>query len=392
MDEFEIDEIQVMTLVNKLRENGNNVVIDSKNGILYIHNLCQRNVDFQKDYSIPLEDPSSFKVLVISDTRLCSKYEQLSYLNSLYSLAAKELSLSEEEIYGAVELLKAYGKNIDIIERNDKFIISKRNYYGRKTNQDMNDYSEEKHYKVGLIGDTHLCTKYGRLNLVNDFYKRAVDSGVHAIFHCGDLTDGYYGDHRPEQNYELIARGFDEQAEYILDYYPQVDGIKTYFIQGNHDFSHERNDGATLGKWISRSSNDLVYLGQDKALIPPEELGNVKFMIEHPDDGCGKFYSYALQKNIEALPSGNKPVIYACGHYHKYYYAFYRNVHGFMVPCMCAPSAFISRKHLSSTAGGLILDIYADEKGHIGALSCEEIIYDDKMIENEDYKVLKRKK
>lgn len=86
------------------------------------------------------------------------------------------------------------------------------------------------HLKLLLISDTHLCSKYDRLDILNYLYDKAEDRGIKHILHSGDFTDGK--SHRPEHIYELKELSYDGQVEYCVEKYPTFSG-KTYVISGN---------------------------------------------------------------------------------------------------------------------------------------------------------------
>ncbi len=58
------------------------------------------------------------------------------------------------------------------------------------------------------------------------------------MLHCGDIVDGNYPN-RPEQpRGQQFLHNFDEQASYVVDMYPKVKDITTYYILGSHDETH----------------------------------------------------------------------------------------------------------------------------------------------------------
>ena len=84
------------------------------------------------------------------------------------------------------------------------------------------------------ISDTHFCNEAQQLNLVNQIYNEARNRGINTVLHFGDVLDGDYHN-RPEHQYALFRLGSSRQLEYLVNYYPKVEGIDTYFITGTHD-------------------------------------------------------------------------------------------------------------------------------------------------------------
>ena len=182
---------------------------------------------------------------------------------------------------------------------------------------------------------------------------------------AGDMVDGNYPT-RPENPRQQFLHGFDEQARYVCDMYPKVDGITTYYILGSHDETHYKNGQATLSEWIPRVRKDMVYLGQDTGVF---DLDGVKIVLDHPGGGSAKSLSYKPQQRIE------EPKVLLIGHYHKSYSFVYRNVQCVLVPALCDKTQFQQKQGLSNNLGAYFLDIYSDKKGNIQYFMPEEIIF-----------------
>ena len=177
------------------------------------------------------------------------------------------------------------------------------------------------------------------------FYLSAYNRKIKTFLHCGDLLDGDFTKIRPDQNYQLFRRGFDEQTMYAVEMYPYIEGARTFFIEGSHDQTHVKNGGATPGLWISKLRDDMIYLGTPEAVI---ELGNVKIKMQHPGGGCARSLSYKPQIAIDEMDSNDKPNIFLQGHFHKSYGGVYRNVHFWLVPSFMNQSGFMKLNNLKS--------------------------------------------
>lgn len=302
-------------------------------------------------------------------------------LNKIYNSIKNGMSLKdlqqlfecgEVEIRGIIELLNIYGKEIELtISDNNDIVINKR--IVRKSQKKLKpDIEDCIHKKLLIISDTHFGNNFQQLHLVNELYGEAYEREIDTVLHVGDVLDGDYSSIRKEQARQVFLHGFDEQAGYVCDMYPKIDGIKTLFILGSHDETHYKNGGATLGCWIPRARKDMIYLGQDQVTI---DINGVKITLDHPGDGSSYALSYKPQKRIEELESGNKPKLLLMGHYHKSYQFVYRNVHCLQVPCLCGKTQFQTKKGLSNIIGGYFVDIYSDEKGNIQYFNAEERIF-----------------
>jgi predicted phosphodiesterase len=225
--------------------------------------------------------------------------------------------------------------------------------------------------KFGAIGDTHLCNKWQQLTHLNRMYDIFEKEGIQAVYHAGDLSDGYYKS-RPEHVYELFKIGFDEQADYIIENYPRRLGVKTFFVSGNHDDTHIKNGGSNIGIRIAASRPDMKYLGLSnaKVLLTP----NCTLEVNHPGDGSQYALSYSLQKMVDSMSGGEKPKILLNGHHHKaFYMPTYRNIHSLEVGCFEAQTPFMKGKKLAAHIGGWICEAHVDDEGTITRFKSEFI-------------------
>lgn len=336
--------------------------------------------DFEVSKRVPLISGGDL------DKKLNKVFNYIKNNDTIEEVAMK-LEIPITEVYGVIDLLKINGKQINIIQKNDEFIINKKRSYKQMKEIKPNREDLIK-TSICVVSDTHLGTKEQQLTLVNKVYEEAYRREISTILHCGDMLDGDYVKIRPEQQYQLFLRGFDEQVEYVVDMYPEIEGIKTYFIQGSHDETHLKNGGATPGKWIQKCrNNDMIYLGQDNYTI---NLNGVKIEMDHPGGGVAKSLSYKPQNAIEQMVSGEKPKIFLQGHYHKCYYFCYRNVHSFLVPCLVDQSQFMQKQKISNIMGAYFLDIYSDEKGNVQYIDPNEYLFKQDEAIKDDYKTCKR--
>lgn len=222
-------------------------------------------------------------------------------------------------------------------------------------------YHSKKHTKIGILSDTHIGSKYTNYNDLEDLFKRFNKEGVEAVYHCGDITEGY--GRRKSQVFEVDMHGADEQVAGVINYMPELKNGKIYFILGDHDSWHKDNAGHDIGKAISMQRSDLVYLGLFNATI--EFAKNSKLQIVHPGKGSAYAISYYPQKMIEAMEGGTKPNIIAIGHFHKAGYFFYRNVHALLAGCLQNQTPWMRRMNLAAHRGGWILDLYHKRNGEI---------------------------
>jgi DNA polymerase II small subunit/DNA polymerase delta subunit B len=205
-------------------------------------------------------------------------------------------------------------------------------------------------FKFGIVSDTHFGSKFEAINELHTFYKRAIDDGCNFIVHAGDMVDGSASMHKGFL-YELHALGADEQISHVIENYPK--GIDTYYITGNHDNSHFKQNGTSIAKTISKERKDLIYCGEDEADI---NINGIIIRMFHGGNGAYAL-SYPAQKYINGIQGGNKPHILALGHLHTAYYLPYRNIHTIGAGCYQWQSRWMRAKALNPVVGGWIIEV-----------------------------------
>lgn len=321
----------------------------------------------------------------------------LNYINKIYRYMKNDMPIETfmekfhvnlTELNGLIELCKLYGKDISIDLVDDTLVFHKNLSRTSMISKLGIDSSKLNHNQICAVSDTHFGNNHQQLHLLNEIYQEAYNRGITTVLHVGDVVDGNYPN-RPENPRLQFLHGFDEQAGYVVDMYPEIDGMTTYYILGSHDETHYKNGQATLDKWISRCRKDMVFLGQDTGEI---YIDKVKYVTDHPGDGSAQSVSYKPQKRIEVLESHLKPKVLLLGHYHKSYFFSYRNVQCIQVPCLCDKTQFQQKKGLLNAMGAYFLDVYSDQNGNIQFLEPEEIVYGKEDIWDEAGKDSKRVK
>ena len=304
----------------------------------------------------------------------------LKFINRIYRYMKNDMSvetfmakfnISNTELNGIMELCKLYGKDVTIVPQGDTLVFKKNSARIPTTSKLSMGDERLVHNQICVVSDTHFGNVHNQLHLLNDVYQEAYNRGITTVLHVGDVVDGNYPN-RPESPRQQFLHGFDEQAGYVADMYPEIDGMTTYYILGSHDETHYKNGQATLNSWLDRCRKDMVFLGQDTG---EKMIDNVKIVLDHPGGGSAQSVSYKPQKRIEILESHLKPKLLLIGHYHKSYAFSYRNIQCVLVPALCDKTQFQQKQGLSNVLGAYFLDIYSDKDGNIQYFEPEEILY-----------------
>lgn len=260
------------------------------------------------------------------------------------------------EILAQLVELQLHGYNgITIWEENGEMfaqnvVENKRSKEGQITLEDLYDGRE---IRFGVVSDTHMGSKFEALDELHQFYEYCADQEIDTILHIGDISDGFYTN-RLTSIKDLHAIGFTEQLEHILDNYPYIPSIHTYFITGNHDKTHMRNGFANIGNEIERNREDMTYLGHNFARIDIAE--GVDVAMIHPVDGSARTVSLKLQNLIDNNP-GRRASIMLAGHYHKSIGMKYKGVYGYLVPSFQHQTPFMADNNLQSDVAGMIFTL-----------------------------------
>ena len=215
--------------------------------------------------------------------------------------------------------------------------------------------------RVGLVGDTHLACKEERLSELHTQYDLFKEEGISWVFHAGNIVDGYV----PKINGgSVFETSIDGQCKYVIDHYPQRDGITTYFITGDDHEGWWQKEGFNFGGYLTylagqEGRTDLRYIGHVEADVLIREKGAKRatvIKIQHPGGGSSYARSYAGQKQVESLEGGEKPDILVQGHYHVSNYMSERNVHVINLPGFQDQTIFARKKRLRMEVGGSILE------------------------------------
>jgi len=232
--------------------------------------------------------------------------------------------------------------------------------------------------KFGVISDTHLNSKYQRLDVLNHAYDLFELEGVKDVFMAGNPIDGYG---RLNQ-FDVFNIGTDSQIKYFLENYPQKKGITTHFITADdHEGWIIQREHINIGELIELKAekmrrNNLHFLGHIEADVQIK-VGKKPTIIRlfHPGGGTAYSLSYKPQKIIESLQGGDKPDILLVGHFHKMGYFQWRNVKVILASCIEDQTPFMRKKHIAAHIGFYIVKAHIAPDGSINRLIPEAINY-----------------
>ena len=291
---------------------------------------------------------------------LCNKIKYLVKKKKGFIEICNELQLKDYEVIGLIGLMKQDGELIDYI--NGELVRL-------KTPPEINDIyqveASSSHIPLLLISDTHLCSKYDRLDILRYLYAKADERGVKHILHSGDFTDGR--SNRPEHIYELREPSYEGQVDYCVEKYPTFSG-KTYVISGNHDDWWYKSTGSEIVKAIANRRDDIVYLGSDVADM---KIGKLKVRLFHGKGGNAYAKSYKVQKYLDSIPLEERPHILQTGHIHQSFYMKQDDTHCFQTSCLEDLTPFARSMGFANDKSVWWVDVEMNDRGQIQNITQE---------------------
>lgn len=222
---------------------------------------------------------------------------------------------------------------------------------------DFSSFFKPPTIRFGIVSDTHMGSKYSRLNDLETAYDIFKKEKIHNVFHAGDISDGPYTMH-PGMITEQNQSTYDDQIGFIIDKYPRRKGITTRFITGNHDNSWMKLAGVDIGLAIGKERDDMQYLGQIEEDCKLAD--GLVIRLRHPSDGGSYALSYKLQRYMDSLEGGTKPNVIIQGHYHTHYEMDYRNIFAIQAACFQHATLFLKSKGLQPSCSAIIVEANAD--------------------------------
>ena len=305
-------------------------------------------------------------------TEELEKLKELTKKEKSLTEICKELEKDSYEVLGLLHILRSQGINIVMQKKkNDIYMYN----YGEVELENNNKYhfitNDANEFKFVVIADTRFGSKHQQLSILNDIYEKAYAMGYMNVFLVGNISEGLY----PLTNVYSEDNFLDdtlEQVDYIVENYPSIEGMKTYFITGLKDEKHLRFNKINLGKRISQARDDMIYLGHTSCKIEIDKTNLL--MLSSP---LQKTYtvSYRPQQQIDSFRSEDKPNILLFGGDLQLQKFTYRNVACLSVPSVCATTREMNDRRYSNTIGAWYVTLKTDKYGNLASLKAMDSIY-----------------
>lgn len=223
---------------------------------------------------------------------------------------------------------------------------------------------------IGCLGDTHLGDTKERLDVLRQLYKECQQEHVQYVFHTGNLVTGFSEKYRTQ----IKVWGADAQADYVIQEYPKVPGLTTYYICGDdHEGNWKQREGLDFGPFlearaVAAGRDDLKYVGYVQ--------GDVDFLVgevpvhirlSHPGGGSTAAISGKAQRLVDAAAGEETlPNLWLVGHFHKaLVLPEYKGVCVIQTGCCVEVGDWAKKQCLNYHLGGWLVKIKTSVQGKI---------------------------
>jgi len=312
----------------------------------------------------------SYGIVRKADTGLGNLENEVLSIVKARAVSVGEISRvvdrSAETVIKTIDALRGYGYEVLLDEESRQVTIPQEP--SREFKPTEFKYFK-RFYRIGLVSDTHLCSKYQQITLLYDAYSEFDKQRVDFVLHPGDLVDGR-GMYRGQER-ETFKGGADEQAQYVIDNYPKLErNRKTYIIGGQHDRCFYRDGGFNIIRAICKERKDLVDRGFYKAEFV---IKGLKIGMQHPGGGVSYARSYKMQKIIEnmigfitSIPNATSPILQLFGHWHiPCNLPSYMGINAVSLPCFQSQTPYLEQKGLMPVVGYALAEIWLDKDDNL---------------------------
>jgi len=257
---------------------------------------------------------------------------------------------SQRELIEELVLKKVKPNEIETVVKGLKSFNSWKKYLPVKI-----DFPD-KHIKFGAFADSHMGHMDYRPDVLRKMIKDGKRQGIEFWVNAGDTIEGMSG--REGHIYELTHLGASAQRDYFAQEFKLFrNTVYSIEAQNSHGgwFKSKGNVGLDIGEELERRSKHYNFIGYDEQDIVLDN--GLKFRLQHPGSGTAYALSYKGQKYLESISGGKKPHVVFCGHYHKSFYMFYRNVHYISAGTLCNQTPFMRKVGTPAHVGYWIIDV-----------------------------------
>jgi len=276
-----------------------------------------------------------------------------------------QLDQSPQKTEEELRVLREQGYNIEL-NPDKEIILADSIPVQPSISIDTSDYYGNDWIRFGAIADTHLCSKYARLDVLNALYDVYEREGIRDVYLAGNWIDG----EARFNKYDVVCIGIENQIAYFLKHFPHRKGITTHVLSANdHEGWWVQREGVNIGKVMQDRAreqgrtdlNDIGFMERDFCF--KKGSGQSIMRVVHSGGGTAYALSYTSQKYAESLQGGEKPSFVLVGHFHKYDWSYPREINMLQPGSVQDQTPFMRGKKIQAMVGGCIVELKQDDHG-----------------------------
>jgi UDP-2,3-diacylglucosamine pyrophosphatase LpxH len=227
----------------------------------------------------------------------------------LYEVCER-MDLKPSELSAVVEKAREAGYHLAI---NDGWISAPKVplYTGPR------DFGNHKpgHYRHIVVSDLHVGSEYAAMEELSRFIEWGYQQGARVVHIPGDVLDGP----DPRLIYEQNRVGFQRQAEHCIRHMPELEGLRYFACEGNHDAHTRDSTGISPGRALENEfrvhgRTDWHHVGVYRVRY---RVDGASFLLYHPGGGASKKQNVVNHGYAAIDLEDDPPDFVFAGHLHK---------------------------------------------------------------------------
>ena len=234
-------------------------------------------------------------------------------------------------------------------------------------------------------------TRFGSINqqlhILNDLYEKAYEKGVDTVINLGPVVDGECFT-RFSEDYKFI-KSLKGQADYVVNMYPNVNGITTYYMDAKRQHNRYSNDDFVLDDVIQDKRKDMVCIGDYYSYINYNDVSIVLDSNSQPvmnnQYPLHKIADRLIEKNVDfdLLVNGTQQEDYLEEYLGKYLMC---------VPTVHSATYLEGLRRIKCLLGGTFVKFNTNEDGCLDNIDYNPVLYSKDNIWNESGKDINKVK
>ena len=204
-------------------------------------------------------------------SEISKKVIYLLFKHNSIKQIAKELNISEKDVYVSIKEIISLGKQIVPEYFYDSEIRYRKGKIEDKKIQILLN-KNDKTFRCLVVSDLHIGNKNADINLMNYVYEYATKNSINNILNCGDLIEGTY------TSGTKSIKNVEEQLQTIIEKHPYDKNINVFGILGNHDFHYYYYDNIDIANLLHNERYDINFIGYGKGLI---KIAKENILLSH---------------------------------------------------------------------------------------------------------------